>query len=90
MGAPPAGRRMPPISARLALREGAERLRIAVTSCSAVAAGSAGLGDGAYADLAPATAERVFEVAGDVESQIDKLRMLQSVRLQYSIECKGV
>ncbi|WP_186102486.1 lysis system i-spanin subunit Rz [Burkholderia gladioli] len=74
---------------RAALREGAERLRVAVTSCIAAggggvdvpgAASAAGLGDGAaaYADIAPATAERVFAVAGDDESQIDKLRMLQA------------
>ncbi|NRF86048.1 lysis system i-spanin subunit Rz [Burkholderia gladioli] len=74
---------------RAALREGAERLRVAVTSCSAAggggiyvpgAAGATSVGDGtsAYADLDPETAERVFAVAGDDENQIDKLRVLQA------------
>ncbi|WP_414451302.1 lysis system i-spanin subunit Rz [Burkholderia sp. 22PA0099] len=73
---------------RAALRSGTERLRIAVASCTAVggggvdvpsAAGATGVGDGAaaYADVDPATAERIFSVAGDDENEIDKLKMLQ-------------
>ncbi|WP_186145450.1 lysis system i-spanin subunit Rz [Burkholderia gladioli] len=88
---------------RAALREGAERLRIAVTSCSAAGgggvdvpdtAGAAGLGDGAsaYADLDPATAERVFAVAGDDEEEISKIAILQayvcSIRPR-TIHCNG-
>ncbi|WP_334037941.1 lysis system i-spanin subunit Rz [Burkholderia gladioli] len=85
---------------RAALREGAERLRIAVTSCSAAggggvdmpdSAGAAGLGDGAtaYADLDPATAERVFAVAGDDENQIDKLRILQAYVCKVRLDTPG-
>lgn len=85
---------------RAALREGAERLRIAVTSCSAAggggidvpgAAGATSMGDGAaaYADVDPAIAERVFAVAGDDESQIDKLRMLQAYVCKVRPETPG-
>jgi prophage endopeptidase len=69
-----------------ALADGSKRLRIAVTSCSharsdnvPAAASAPGVDDGGatYADLDPATAGRVFTVAGDDQREIDKLAALQ-------------
>nr|WP_246794666.1 lysis system i-spanin subunit Rz [Burkholderia perseverans] len=71
---------------RAGLVAGTERLRIAVSSCSATSpngvsatAGTAGVGDGAtaVAELDRATAERIFAVAGDDQREIDKLKALQ-------------
>jgi prophage endopeptidase len=68
------------------LATGAQRLRVAVTNCSATsgdslsgASGTAGVGDGAatYADLDRAVAQRVFAVAADDQHEIDKLKALQ-------------
>ncbi|KAG0162409.1 hypothetical protein DFQ30_002099 [Apophysomyces sp. BC1015] len=70
---------------RAALAAGTERLRVAVTNCSAgrddvssvTRATRVGDGGAAYADLDRAVAERVFAVATDDQQQIDKLRALQ-------------
>ncbi|MEX3556625.1 MAG: lysis system i-spanin subunit Rz [Burkholderia gladioli] len=70
---------------RTALAAGTERVRAAVSNCSAGrdnvpdAASAAGVGDGttAYADLDRAVAERVFRVAGDDDNEISKLKALQ-------------
>ncbi|MEB2499524.1 lysis system i-spanin subunit Rz [Burkholderia cenocepacia] len=68
------------------LATGAQRLRVAVSNCSADRddrvsgpASAASMGDGtvAYADLDRATAQRVFGVAERDQSEIDKLRALQ-------------
>ncbi|KVD71777.1 lysozyme [Burkholderia ubonensis] len=73
-------------SMRAALAAGTDRLRVAVRNCTAAgsdglpgAAGTAGVGDGAaaVADVDPATAERVFAVAGDDQREIDKLKAMQ-------------
>ncbi|KVN92526.1 lysis system i-spanin subunit Rz [Burkholderia ubonensis] len=73
-------------SMRAALAAGTDRLRVAVRNCTAAgsdglpgAAGTAGVGDGAaaFADVDPATAERVFAVAGDDQREIDKLKAMQ-------------
>jgi hypothetical protein len=69
-----------------ALAAGTQRLRVAVTHCSArrddvpAASPAASVDDGtpAYADLDPAVAGRVFRVADDDQQQIDKLRGLQA------------
>ena len=69
-----------------ALAAGTERVRVAVTSCTArasnvpAAASAASVDDGpaAYADLDPAVAQRVFTVAGDDQREIDKLTDLQA------------
>ncbi len=72
---------------RLALADGTDRLRVAVRD--RVAAGAddvpgtacaASMDDGAaaVADLDPATAQRVFAVAGDDQREIDKLKALQA------------
>lgn len=69
-----------------ALATGAQRLRIAVRSCSSSSGndmpatpGAASVDDGApaYADVDPAVAGRVFAVAADDQKQIDKLKGLQ-------------
>ncbi len=70
---------------RDALASGTERVRVAVTHCSAGrhsmpgSAGTARMDDGGapVADLAPAVAQRVFGVAGDDQHEIDKLMALQ-------------
>lgn len=70
---------------RTALASGTERVRVAVTHCSAGRddapgpAGPARVDDGAaaVAELAPAVAQRVFGVAGDDQHEIDKLTALQ-------------
>ncbi|WP_080307930.1 lysis system i-spanin subunit Rz [Burkholderia pseudomallei] len=73
-------------SLRAALAAGTERLRVAVRHCTAAggdgvpgASSAAGVGDGAaaYADVDAAVAERVFDVAGDDQREIDKLTALQ-------------
>jgi prophage endopeptidase len=72
---------------RAALAAGTERVRIAVTSCSATGGndvsgttGASRVGDGAatYADLDRAVAERVFRVAGDDDNEISKVKVLQA------------
>jgi len=74
-------------SYRTALGTGAERVRVAVSNCSAAGtddvpgpASAARMGDGgsAVADLDPAVAERVFGVAGDDQREIDKVTALQA------------
>ncbi|WP_414734284.1 lysozyme [Burkholderia pseudomallei] len=80
----------PDVSRRAAERReqcaGTERLRVAVRHCTAAggdgvpgASSAAGVGDGAaaYADVDAAVAERVFDVAGDDQREIDKLTALQ-------------
>lgn len=70
---------------RAALATGTQRLRVAVANCSASARGmsnaastaSVDNGAAAYADLDPAIAQRIFEVAADDQREIDKLRALQ-------------
>ncbi|NYH13414.1 lysis system i-spanin subunit Rz [Paraburkholderia bryophila] len=70
-----------------ALAAGTERLRIAVSNCSAAGrddvsgtTGTASVGDGAaaYADVDRAVAERVFRVAGDDDNEISKVKVLQA------------
>lgn len=72
---------------RAALAAGTERVRVAVTNCSAAggndatgAPGAASVGNGAaaYADLDRAVAERVFRVAGDDDNEISKVKALQA------------
>lgn len=72
---------------RAALATGAQRVRVAVTNCSAAGtadvpgtASAASVVDGtpAVADLDPAVAERVFGVAGDDQREIDKVTALQA------------
>lgn len=72
---------------RAALAAGTERVRVAVTNCSAAGGddatgtpGAAGVGNGAatYADLDRAVAERVFRVAGDDDNEISKVKALQA------------
>lgn len=81
---------------RAALATGTQRLRVAVANCSASArrvpgatpAASVDNGTAAYADLDPAVAQRVFEVAAADQREIDKLRALQgyvcAVRPEHS------
>ncbi|MGI4861088.1 MAG: lysis system i-spanin subunit Rz [Janthinobacterium lividum] len=74
---------------RRALLTGDERVRVAVRNCSPSGGGdrplrgaaiASGVGDGAAAeaDLGGATAGRVFDVAGDDDAEIRKVRVLQA------------
>jgi len=67
---------------RAQLASGAQRLSVHVASCvpASESAGAAGGADGATAnaDLAPAAADGVAEVAGDDQREIDKLTALQA------------
>jgi hypothetical protein len=74
-------------SLRRDLASGAQRLRVAVTNCTAAGGNSGagtssttGMGDGAtaYADLDRAVAERVFRIAGDDDNEISKVKALQA------------
>jgi len=85
-------------SFRARLAAGTERLRVAVTGCSAAggdeesgAAGAAGMGDGAaaYAELDPAVAERVFRVAGDDDNEISKVKALQAYVCAVRLDTPG-
>lgn len=69
-----------------ALAAGTQRMRIAVTGCTArghdvsAAPGAASVDDGpaAVADIAPATASGLVTYAGDDQRELDKLKALQA------------
>jgi hypothetical protein len=70
------------LTLRAQLASGADRVRVHVASCAATgqSASAAGRADGpaAIADLAPAAADGVADVAGDDQREIDKLVGLQN------------
>jgi hypothetical protein len=70
------------LSYRAQLASGAQRMSVHVTHCAAASEGASATGgaDGASAtaDLAPAVADGLAEVAGDDQREIDKLTALQA------------